>query len=643
MQWEINFGVFESRHALLPVAAQPSLLFVDAERVSGSIFQHFLSELHAAGRLDRIVLDEAHLLLTASHYRESLPALAVLRRYRCPFVCLTATLPPRAEREFRRLLCLTPKLEKLRASSNRPNLAYDIRRLPAREGGLRRDQSSNPLLDASILLCRALLEQYEGSTTARIICYVRQKLLGSVLAEEVGAYLYHAGLEDREENLSAWRLGTKSPMIVATTALGAGMDYASVRCVLHIDAPAGMVDYAQETGRAGRDGARAECIVLLPPRWEVTWARGFQTDFLVEDCRQMTQYLQSSATQCLRQQITSYLDGGQGVLCLAAPAPGSTATVAARCDHCIQSYVTSTPPSASEGEEYEEEASYTGNQVLRTAQHSHIAQEEEEEDTQAVQEEDERPQEMAEEDTHAVQEEDEWPHTYDGGEVEELTHSPADDEEESHAVDEEDSESHVSEEDSESHVSDEEGSHADDEDADRELVYSLAEANLRLQAMQRSAGLQLYQDRVTAWKPACIPCSFRQGKPIIGMHADCTRDTDTIRNFRITIKFAKYIGCWTCGQPALLCDRRKTPCDRSELIFDVCHFALLSDSAHAAAILHALGCPPTRLGSEHTATHLHADTTIPRWLGEKSRLYTTEASNAARFTHHWLDRLHSRL
>jgi len=39
MQWEINFGVFESRHALLPVAAQPSFVFVDAERASESIFQ----------------------------------------------------------------------------------------------------------------------------------------------------------------------------------------------------------------------------------------------------------------------------------------------------------------------------------------------------------------------------------------------------------------------------------------------------------------------------------------------------------------------------------------------------------------------------------------------------------------------------
>jgi len=53
------------------------------------------------------------------------------------------------------------------------------------------------------------------------------------------------------------------------------MDYTSVRCVLHVDTPASMVDYAQETRRASRDGLQAEYIVLLPPRWQVTWQRGF--------------------------------------------------------------------------------------------------------------------------------------------------------------------------------------------------------------------------------------------------------------------------------------------------------------------------------------------------------------------------------
>lgn len=59
--------------------------------------------------------------------------------------------------------------------------------------------------------------------------------------------------------------------MVATTALGAGVDYASVRYILHVGAPTGMLDYAQETGRARRDGLQAECITLLAYGWVVEW------------------------------------------------------------------------------------------------------------------------------------------------------------------------------------------------------------------------------------------------------------------------------------------------------------------------------------------------------------------------------------
>jgi superfamily II DNA helicase RecQ len=54
-------------------------------------------------------------------------------------------------------------------------------------------------------------------------------------------------------------------MVVATSALRAGMDYASVSLILHLDAPTGLLDYAQETDHAGRAGAPADCLILPPP------------------------------------------------------------------------------------------------------------------------------------------------------------------------------------------------------------------------------------------------------------------------------------------------------------------------------------------------------------------------------------------
>ena len=106
--------------------ALPTLLLVDIGLAVEDSFVSFVAKLHASGRLDRLFLDEAHLLLTASHYRRHIGAVNQLRRVPCPFVCMTATLPPFAELELKNLMHFT-QFETLRASSDRPNLCYCVR------------------------------------------------------------------------------------------------------------------------------------------------------------------------------------------------------------------------------------------------------------------------------------------------------------------------------------------------------------------------------------------------------------------------------------------------------------------------------------------------------------------------------------
>lgn len=293
--------------------AVPPLVLVDVETAVSSTFITFVRQLHESNRLDRLVLDEAHLVLTSADYRENLGLLGVLRHVRCPFVCLTATLPPIAELDLKQSLFLSYAVL-LRGSSNRPNLEYCVYFL----------QYTSELYTSHELWAHSVLQLYEddlrqwrsmagdGESTARSLCYVRLKSVGAYLAERLGCDFYHAGLSaaERVSMVTAWGQGNSAPILVTTTALSAGLDYPSIRCIIHVDAPDGLVAYGQETGRAGRDRLHAVCTILLAPKWTVDWKRVYRNDFLIEDCKQMTEFLQSR--YCRRRLLTAYLDGNLG-------------------------------------------------------------------------------------------------------------------------------------------------------------------------------------------------------------------------------------------------------------------------------------------------------------------------------------------
>jgi hypothetical protein len=85
-QWGIPFRRWPDSTILGQLHA---VLFVDVNHVQRPEFEALLGFLHRHRRLDRLILKEAHLLLTASHYRERLPLITQLCRYSCPFVSLT--------------------------------------------------------------------------------------------------------------------------------------------------------------------------------------------------------------------------------------------------------------------------------------------------------------------------------------------------------------------------------------------------------------------------------------------------------------------------------------------------------------------------------------------------------------------------
>jgi superfamily II DNA or RNA helicase len=262
------------------------LVFVTVEAACTEQFRTYAHKLAATQDLGRIVFDEAHLTITASDYRQAMVDLALIRNVRTQFVYLTATLPPTMQATFEEQNNLVnPKV--IRASTNRRNLFYMVQRATGRgsllEEGARRARDA---WENSQLLDRA---------RDKIILYVRTKEDAATLAELLCCSQYTADIgtaEQKEELLRTWLASSDQPYIVATSALSAGFDYAHVRLVIHINEPSSLVDFAQESGRAGRDGKEAYSLVLLSPTWKPQAAEGTAVErralhryLLGQDCR----------------------------------------------------------------------------------------------------------------------------------------------------------------------------------------------------------------------------------------------------------------------------------------------------------------------------------------------------------------------
>jgi superfamily II DNA helicase RecQ len=189
---------------------------------------------------------------------------------------------------------VNPKV--IRASTNRRNLFYLVQR--ATGSGSLLEEGARRARDA--WQASGLLEQ----TRDKIILYVRTRDEATELAELLSCPVYTAKVgtaEEKEELLRTWLATPEQPYIVATSALSAGFDYAHVRLVMHINEPDSLVDFAQESGRAGRDGKEAYSVMLLPPRWVSLVASAIEAGQAV-----LHRYLQGQ--ECRRTCLSAHLD-----------------------------------------------------------------------------------------------------------------------------------------------------------------------------------------------------------------------------------------------------------------------------------------------------------------------------------------------
>lgn len=237
-------------------AGEVRLVFVSPER----LLSPGTMELFRAIDVRAFAIDEAHCVSHWGHdFRPEYRRLGELRDHfpRATMHAYTATATRRVCDDIVGQLGLREP-RRLVGVFDRPNLV--LRVLPRDDGYAQ---------------VAAILDRHRGEA-AIVYCISRKEteaLAEYLTSRKTRAAAYHAGLPPaKRHSVQEAFLNETLDVIVATVAFGMGIDRSDVRCVIHVGLPKSVEHYQQESGRAGRDGLPAECVLLYSPldvrKWE---------------------------------------------------------------------------------------------------------------------------------------------------------------------------------------------------------------------------------------------------------------------------------------------------------------------------------------------------------------------------------------
>jgi len=224
------------------------ILMISVERLKNERFRHFISQVP----ISLLVVDEAHCISEWGHNFR--PDYLKLPDYQREFnipqtLLLTATATPQVITDMQTKFAIAPD-DVVTTGFYRPNLTLSVEPTPGRDKRRR--------------LVQWLGERAGEPSIVYVTLQKTAEFVAAHLAQNgIPAQAYHAGLaHDTRESIQRQFMDSRLNCIVATIAFGMGIDKSNIRNVVHFDLPKSIENYSQEIGRAGRDGAVSQCLVL---------------------------------------------------------------------------------------------------------------------------------------------------------------------------------------------------------------------------------------------------------------------------------------------------------------------------------------------------------------------------------------------
>lgn len=281
----------------------PQLLLISVKEATSLGFEQWLAAANATKKVARVYVDEAHIVLSSMTYRREMIDFGASLKELVPLTLLTATLPPKMEGEMKRYF-LCKQAIVLRTSTVRPNIHHDFKRFPKNS---ERDAAFSAYVRDAFEHLAANERMIVYATTQASCDSVFQRL--QPMLGEIRKYHSDVPEDDRDAVLVDFHSGA-ARVVVATSGFGPGVDFPRVRHVVHYGCSHSILDYIQESGRAGRDGQMAEAVAFL-----------CESDFEPHQnrlCGDFKTYFSSGTNTCLRQILHAHADG-QGNTCIVEP------------------------------------------------------------------------------------------------------------------------------------------------------------------------------------------------------------------------------------------------------------------------------------------------------------------------------------